>query len=247
MNARGMPDVSLSKETEERIKAEDEKQKEQAKEDPFSRPEKNMKLEIKPTEQLEPIAEEPAEAVAPVKEKPKRKATKKQLEALAKGRETSMKNRKERAKQKKAHGTSAPKQHIDTADTFRETIKEETNRYQVPLAQQPQQAPTIINSPSIDYDRIINGVANIYQQQSTFQQQQQQQKQEVEFNVKEFENKVREEERLKVLGELEKLQHEEKVAKETKTATSVLGRQPQSVNPFAYAFNMNSRQRYKRY
>ncbi len=240
MNARGMPDVSLSKETEERIKAEDEKQKEQAKEDPFSRPEKNMKLEIKPTEQLEPIAEEPAEAVAPVKEKPKRKATKKQLEALAKGRETSMKNRKERAKQKKA---VAPKQHIDTADTFRETIKEETNRYMP----QPQQAPTIINSPSIDYDRIINGVANIYQQQSTFQQQQQQQKQEVEFNVKEFENKVREEERLKVLGELEKLQHEEKVAKETKTATSVLGRQPQSVNPFAYAFNMNSRQRYKRY
>lgn len=235
-----MPDVSLSKETEERIKAEDEKQKEQAKEDPFSRPEKNMKLEIKPTEQLEPIAEEPAEAVAPVKEKPKRKATKKQLEALAKGRETSMKNRKERAKQKKA---VAPKQHIDTADTFRETIKEETNRYMP----QPQQAPTIINSPSIDYDRIINGVANIYQQQSTFQQQQQQQKQEVEFNVKEFENKVREEERLKVLGELEKLQHEEKVAKETKTATSVLGRQPQSVNPFAYAFNMNSRQRYKRY
>lgn len=113
----------------------------------------------------------------------------------------------------------------------------------MPLAQQPQQAPTIINSPSIDYDRIINGVANIYQQQSTFQQREK----EVEFNVKEFENKVREEERLKVLGELEKLQHEEKVAKETKTATSVLGRQPQSVNPYAYAFNMNSRQRYKRY
>tara|TARA_R110002072_G_scaffold5409_4_gene34937 strand:+ start:1201 stop:1917 length:717 start_codon:yes stop_codon:yes gene_type:complete len=238
MNARGMPDVSLSKETEERIKAEDDKQKEQSTEDPFSRPEKNMKLEIKPTEQLEPIAEQPEEVVAPpIKTKPKRKATKKQLEALAKGRETSMKNRKERAKQKKA---VAPKQHIDTADTFRETIKEETNRYMP----QPQQAPTIINSPSIDYDRIINGVANIYQQQSTFQQNKEK---EVEFNVKEFENKVREEERLKVLGELERIQHEEQVVKETKTATSVLGRQPQSVNPFAYAFNMNSRQRYKRY
>lgn len=98
-----MPDVSLSKETEERIKAEDEKQKEQAKEDPFSRPEKNMKLEIKPTEQLEPIAEQAEQLEEPVKEKTKqkRKATKKQLEALAKGRETSMKNRKERAKQKK--------------------------------------------------------------------------------------------------------------------------------------------------
>lgn len=239
-----MPDVSLSKETEERIKVEDDKQKEEAKEDPFSRPEKNMKLEIKSIEQLplSAIAEEPI--AEPVKEKkPKKKATKKQLEALAKGRETSMKNRKERAKQKKSHATSAPKQHIDTADTFREEVKNNENRYH------PREAvaPTIINSPSIDYDRIINGVANIYQQQSTFQQQQINQKQEVEFNVKEFENKVREEERLKVFGELERLQHEEQVAKETKTTTSVLGRQPQSTNPFAYAFNMNSRQRYKRY
>ena len=236
-----MPDVSLSKETEERIKAEDDKQKEQAKEDPFIKPERikknNVKLEIKPTEQLEPIAEQAEQSQVEVEDdkpkKQKRKPTKKQLEALAKGRETSMKNRKERAKQKKA---VAPKQHIDTADTFKETIKE-TPMYQVP------QQPTIINSPSIDYDRIINGVANIYQQQSNYQKKQE----EVEFNVKEFENKVREEERIKVLEELENIQKQEIVAKETKTAESVLGRQPQSVNPFAYAFNMNSRQRYKRY
>ena len=53
--------------------------------------------------------------------------------------------------------------------------------------------------------------------------------------------------RLRVLGEIERLQKEEEIAKSQKVATQTLSKQPQSVNPFSYAFNMNSRSRYQRY
>jgi len=229
--ARGMPSVELSQQTQEYIKAEEEKEKIEEKEDPFVKP--NLEVKVIDEEPLpkeeEPVKEEPIKV-----KKPKKKLTEKQLEALKRGRVKSAETRKKNAelKKKAKEELKAPKNHIQTQNL---------------MPPQPQMPPTIINTPNIDYDRIINGVANMYQQQQFNNQQQQQKKQEVEFNVKEFEKKVRDEERLRVLGEIETLQKEEEMAKSQKVASQTLNKQPQSVNPFTYAFNMNSRSRYKRY
>ena len=242
--ARGMPSVALTPQTEELIKAEEVKEEENDKklrEDPFVKP--NLDIKVIDTENdvgtieqgtiLPKPKEEPVISEAIKIKKPKKKLTEKQLEALKRGRVKSAETRKKNAelKKKAKEELKAPKNHIQTQN----------------LMPQQQQAPTIINTPNIDYDRIINGVANMYQQQQFNNQQQQQKKNEVEFNVKEFEKKVRDEERLRVLGEIERLQKEEEMEQSQKVATQTLNKQPQSVNPFSYAFNMNSRSRYNRY
>ena len=227
--ARGMPSVALTPQTEEKLKVEDDKEKE-LQEDPFKRP----NLDIKVIDDDKAVSFKEEEKEEPVKEKPKRpkkKLTEKQLEALKRGREKSMATRKAKAEDRKKiqqekKEAKAPKNHVETIAPPQGHIP-----YQPPPQQQ------------IDYDRIINGVANIYQQQ----QQKQQQQEEIEFNVKEFEEKVREEERNKVYGELETIQKEDEQKQAQAVAHKYLNRQPQSINPYAYAFQNNSRKRYQRY
>jgi len=226
-----MPSVALTPQTEEKLKVEDDKEKE-LQEDPFKRPNLDIKVIDKdPDAKASAVSfqEEPV-----VKEKPKRpkkKLTEKQLEALKRGREKSMATRKAKAEdrkkiQKEKNEAKAPKNHI-------ETIRPPEGH--IPYQPPPQQ--------QIDYDRIINGVANIYQQQS----QKAKQKEEIEFNVAEFEARVREEERNKVYDDLDKIQQEDEQAQAQAVAHKYLNRQPQSINPYAYAFQNNSRKRYQRY
>ena len=215
-SARGMPSVELSQNTKDAIEAEETKAEEMKREDPFVKP----NLEIKTTETLAPIAEVEEPRVV---KKPKKKLTEKQLEALKRGRVKSAETRKKKAEEKRKANEekNAPKNHIQTAEAMRPP-------------------PVMINAPQIDYDRIINGVSNLWGQQ-------QQQKQEVEFNVAEFEKKVREDEKNKVYADLDKIQQEEEQAQAQAVAKNHLQRQPQSLNPYAYAFNLNSRSRYQRY
>jgi hypothetical protein len=216
-SARGMPSVELSQNTKDAIEAEETKDEEMKREDPFVKP----NLEIKTTETLAPIAEVEEQRVV---KKPKKKLTEKQLEALKRGRVKSAETRKKKAEEKRLlkEEKNAPKNHIQTAEAMR-----------------PQPQP----APQIDYDRIINGVGNLWGKQ----QQQQQQVAEVEFNVAEFEKKVREDEKNKVYADLDKIQQEEAKIADLAVAKNHLQRQPQSLNPYAYAFNLNSRSRYQRY
>lgn len=219
-----MPDMSLKPDTEEFLKEQQEAKDNLAKkvenQEIFTKP----NLEVKIDEIKEEIAKD-KEETAPliVKEKVKKKLTEKQLEALKKGREKSIATRKAKAEAKKQ--AKAPKNHIE---------------HSIPQVPQIPQIQTPQLSNNIDYDKIINGVSNIFEARQRKQQ-------EVEVNVKEFEAKVREEERNKVLAELEKIQKEEEHTKNSNTATKILNRPPQSANPYAYALNMGARSRYSRY
>tara|TARA_R110002072_G_scaffold102604_4_gene225552 strand:- start:59 stop:721 length:663 start_codon:yes stop_codon:yes gene_type:complete len=217
--ARGMPDMSLKPDTEEFLKEQQEAKDNVAKkienQEIFTKP----NVEVKIDEIKEEIAKEPLV----LKEKVKKKLTEKQLEALKKGREKSIATRKAKAEAKKQ--AKAPKNHIE---------------HSIPQVPQVPQIQTPHLSNNIDYDKIINGVSNIFEARQRKQQ-------EVEVNVKEFEAKVRQEERNKVLLELEKIQKDEEHTKNTHTAHTVLNRAPQSANPYAYALNMGARNRYSRY
>tara|TARA_R110002153_G_scaffold13809_3_gene51031 strand:- start:178 stop:840 length:663 start_codon:yes stop_codon:yes gene_type:complete len=217
--ARGMPDMSLKPDTEEFLKEQQEAKDNVAKkienQEIFTKP----NVEVKIDEIKEEIAKEPLV----LKDKVKKKLTEKQLEALKKGREKSIATRKAKAEAKKQ--AKAPKNHIE---------------HSIPQVPQVPQIQTPHLSNNIDYDKIINGVSNIFEARQRKQQ-------EVEVNVKEFEAKVRQEERNKVLLELEKIQKDEEHTKNTHTAHTVLNRAPQSANPYAYALNMGARNRYSRY
>jgi hypothetical protein len=235
--ARGMPDMSLKPDTEEFLKEQQEAKDNLAKkienQEIFTKPDllaKGQDQKIKVV--IDEIAKE-AEGVkggdSPplvLKDKVKKKLTEKQLEALKKGREKSIATRKAKAEAKKQ--VKAPKNHI------------EHSMPQVPQVQHIAGIQTPHLSNNIDYDKIINGVSNIFEARQRKQQ-------EIEVNVKEFEAKVRQEERNKVLLELEKIQKDEEHTKNTHTAHTVLNRAPQSANPYAYALNMGARSRYSRY
>ena len=214
-----MPDMSLKPDTEEFLKEQQEAKDNVAKkienQEIFTKP----NVEVKIDEIKEEIAKEPLV----LKDKVKKKLTEKQLEALKKGREKSIATRKAKAEAKKQ--AKAPKNHIE---------------HSIPQVPQVPQIQTPHLSNNIDYDKIINGVSNIFEARQRKQQ-------EVEVNVKEFEAKVRQEERNKVLLELEKIQKDEEHTKNTHTAHTVLNRAPQSANPYAYALNMGARNRYSRY
>jgi hypothetical protein len=224
--ARGMPDMSLKPDTEEFLKEQQEAKDNLAKkienQEIFTKP----NVEVKIDEIKEEIAKEGESPPLVLKDKVKKKLTEKQLEALKKGREKSIATRKAKAEAKKQ--VKAPKNHI------------EHSMPQVPQVQHIAGIQTPHLSNNIDYDKIINGVSNIFEARQRKQQ-------EIEVNVKEFEAKVRQEERNKVLLELEKIQKDEEHTKNTHTAHTVLNRAPQSANPYAYALNMGARSRYSRY
>jgi hypothetical protein len=228
--ARGMPDMSLKPDTEEFLKEQQEAKDNVAKkienQEIITKPDllgKGQDQKIKVV--IDEIAKEGVEGERPLvlKDKVKKKLTEKQLEALKKGREKSIATRKAKAEAKKQ--AKAPKNHIE---------------HSIPQVPQVPQIQTPHLSNNIDYDKIINGVSNIFEARQRKQQ-------EVEVNVKEFEAKVRQEERNKVLLELEKIQKDEEHTKNTHTAHTVLNRAPQSANPYAYALNMGARNRYSRY
>tara|TARA_R110002126_G_scaffold76867_1_gene191757 strand:- start:1061 stop:1780 length:720 start_codon:yes stop_codon:yes gene_type:complete len=236
--ARGMPDVSLKPETIERMNTEDKNNEKKPNSEIFTNPNLEMKVipedtvvETKVETKVEPkVAEVP---------KPKKKLTEKQLEALARGRQKSIETRK-KAKEEK--------QNIKAQ-------KEQQFVYKEPEAIAPPPRPTKPQSHGmnfdIDYDKIISGVANVYEKRLSDKKQAEleaeQKAQAVNSQVSEFEEKIREDERRRVKEHYDEQKKIKKQQIDKRVSHNVLSRPAENENPYAYAFSMNARNRFKRY
>jgi len=255
--------MSLKKETIERLEAEAKAEEPEKEEKIFQKPgvskaSQGVNLEIngkvgEPTQK----EEEPA-PILKKEEKPKRKVSQKQLDALKRGREKSLEVRRARSAANKERNKAPvvpkiPKNHV------------EKDVEPKPMPQPPMSQPSPVNiiQPSIDYDKIINGVANrwqsLHQPATSYpahllptikEEEREAIHREPKFDQKAFEKKIREDEKTKILNEITRLQDEEEKEKNMKTTQQVLTRNsapPPSANPFSYAFNMNARNRFQRY
>ena len=245
--ARGMPNVDLQPETIEQIKQEEQEQKPVHSDKMFSKP--NLEIKVDPAKTEEIIKEvnkkevkfvDDAEPVlAPPKpiKKPKKKLTEKQLEALRRGREKSIQVRREKAKQKV----------IDAGQKASDPAYAPPKQTQSPAVQVQQQVPQIVNQQAhIDYDKIINGVVNRF---DNLQTQRSARESRVAHDIDAFEQRVRDEERKRVLDEIDKMQKEDESKKNSLIAHHHLTkpRPAQSINPYLYAMEMGAQSRYKRY
>jgi len=239
-NPRGMPSMELSEETKTAMEAQSKVEEKKEESEMFSRP----NLEIKVSDA---VVEEGA--AVPVKEKKKRRVTKAQLEALKRGRETSKKNRMDAAQAKKQE-FQAFKEHRkekvleQKLDKIEEEVLEEVAP---PIAVDDFKATpkaTPQDHFNIDYEKIIAGVGNMF-----ISQQQTKKVQVKEEDLTAFESKIREDERLKLYDELDKLEAEEQQKRNLKQAQQVYTRQPvQAPASYSYAFSGQAgRHRYSRY
>ena len=247
--ARGMPSMELKEETKQEMIEEENEEKPLPEKEMFERP----SMEIKPVEVLEdwtpkdapqPIEEVPDEnvnpnALKPVEikkkaiKKPKKKLTEKQLDALRLGREKSIKTRQAKAKAKKeAKEQPSSNQHAPS------------NPIQI---EQRQQQPVVNFQPqSIDYDKIINGVASKY---DTMMKNREEREHRVAKDINLFEERIRSEERNRVLDEIDILQKEEEHKKDEEIAYSVVSktRPIQNQNPYLFAMEIGARKKFQRY
>jgi len=240
--ARGMPSMELSEDTKEQIAVETEESKPKPSNEMFQRP----TMDIQPIDKLpeqrpsgqDTIVESKTEAVAPqVKpsepiKKPKKKLTEKQLEALRKGREKSIQTRKANAEARKQAKSTPPKVEVNHTAPQVEQVRQ-------PVVQQ-------YSAPNIDYDKIINGVASRY---DNMMKTRADREHKVAEDINIFEQKIREEERNRVLDEIDDLQKKEDMEKAKQTAYNTISkpRPPASQNPYLYAMNMGARNRFQRY
>jgi len=230
---RGMPSMELSENTKEQIAVEQEEAKPKPSEEMFQRPTMEIKAidklpDKRPLPETEEIKPQEGTPLTKVK-KPKKKLTDKQLEALRKGREKSIQTRKANAEAKKK---------------AKEVVEVNPTAPQVEQRQQPvvqQYAP-----PTIDYDKIINGVASRY---DNMMKHRAEREHKVAEDINIFEQKIRDEERNRVLDEIDELQKKEDLEKAQQTAYQTISkpRPIQSQNPYLYAMNMGARNRFQRY
>ena len=247
-----MPNVSISAETQERIDKEAELSVKKENTEMFETP--NVSLNIKAVEEIKPMdrngveeGQEGFEAPPPPKPKQKRKLTEKQLDALARGRETSMKNRVAKSNEKKV----IKAEQSVMVDTPKAVKVKKADKF---VYQEPTDIPThtpqqIYHQPQIDYDKIISGVANMYQQQQQQKIDKSNHETKVNNDVAMFEAQIREDERVKLMTEFDKREKQKVKDKALKTTQNIYNRNatPVGENPFAYAFNMNSRNTNSRY
>jgi hypothetical protein len=247
MNARGMPDVSLSEETIERLEAQAKEEEPKSNLEIFVKPineeptepdtnkvkVKASEAEAPPASGTVPLAERPTEVPVEKKKtpKPKRKLTEKQLEALRRGREKSIETRRKKKEEKE----------LKKAE---KTIEQKAPERLAPPPQAPQ--PTAWAPPQIDYDKIINGVTSRLEKQSIHRQEREHI---VAENVNLFEQKIRDDERNKVINEIDTLQKEEDQKRKAVLAHNYLSKPKpvQDNNPYAYALQMGANSRYRRY
>jgi len=207
-----MPDVSLKAETLDVIKEETTP----IPEEKIFKRKSNMKLEVKEIDD-EPVKEVNDEPPAPPK-KVKKKLTEKQLEALKRGREKSIATRKAKAvalkleKEMKKNGGQPPPAVSDMEDMSAhatDMTKEAPVRKPPPQQQfyQPQ---------TLDYDKIIKGLADEQDKRSKARENREHQ---VAEDIKMYEDKIRADERARILEEVEReealelQQHNEKKTK----------------------------------
>lgn len=225
-SARGMPNVDLSIQSQERIEQENTPIPES---EMFKKKGENVSMEVKDTP------------------KPKKKLTEKQLEALKRGREKSMETRKAKAQKKKQEDKEwADRREAEERRTAPPppVVKEESSfvdtrqQYSAPppMPQMPQ-----MGNFSIDYDKIISGVSSRLDQARL---QREQKEHEVASNIAKYEEQIREDERNRLYAELDAEEEEEKQRKNKATTQKVL--QTHRPVDYSYAFQ-GGRSRYRRY
>lgn len=232
--ARGMPDMELSESTKDDIQKEQEEAKPVKEDEMFQRP----SMEIKPVEDIKEnklIEEESLTRVPVLKPKvikPKKKLTDKQLDALRKGREKSVITRKANAEKRKKEKELIKNPQVEASKPI-----------QIP---QPTPQTQTFQPQTIDYDKIINGVASRY---DSMMKNREDREHRVANDINQFEERVRAEERERVINEIDILQKEELKSNQHKVAHATLSRTtpPASQNPYLYAMDMGARQRFKRY
>ena len=223
-SARGMPNVDLSIQSQERIA--------------------EQNTPIPESEMFKKSGENVSMEVSEPPKKPKKKLTEKQLEALKRGREKSMETRKAKAQQKKdkdkewAERREAEEKRLAPPPPV---VKEESSF--VDTRQQYSAPPPMPQAPnfSIDYEKIISGVSNQLDQRRL---QREQKEHEVADNIAKYEAQIREDERNKLYAELDAEEEEEKQRKNAKTTQKVL--QTHRPVDYSYAFQ-GGRSRYRRY
>ncbi len=238
--SRGMPDVSISQQTQDKIIEEEKVNEKKPNSEIFKNPNLEMKVITKEPEQVKVIDD--IEETAEPPKKPKKKLTEKQLEALARGRQKSMETR---IKKKEDKQTAKAQ-------------KEQKFEYQEPEPIAPKHHSMMPQQPQfiqkeIDYDKIINGVADVYEKRLSMKKQAEleaeQKQQAVQEQVGEFEEKIREDERRKVKEYYDEQKKLKKQEKAQAVSHNVLSRPSQETqeNPYSYAFSMNARNRFSRY
>jgi len=208
-----MPDVSLKAETLEVIKEETTP----IPEEKIFKRKSNMKLEVKEIDDTEPEPpKKDIEDLAPPK-KVKKKLTEKQLEALKRGREKSIATRKakavalklEKEMKKSANEDNATNTQMEDMSAHATDMTKE-----VPMRKPPPQQ--YYQPQTLDYDKIIKGLADEQDKRSKARENREHQ---VAEDIKMYEDKIRADERARILEEVEReealelQQHNEKKTK----------------------------------
>lgn len=260
MNPRGMPDVSISQPTQDAIDAEAEATTKKTNSEMFKAP---VTLDIKHVEKEIPM-DRNGNQPEPKAVKKKKVMSAAQLAGLAKGRETSMRNRMAKAKklkEAKAIASNTPSSPIAIPTPAPAPVQYVEPPPMVNPADQYRGGPPPTQQgfqqgyqqPVIDYDKIINGVAALHTQRaaqaSNLEREQREQQQEADSQVAAFEQQIREDERRTLMKQFDDREKKAAQAKAKKVTTQIYNRQPDPSqgNPYSYAFAMNSRNKNSRY
>tara|TARA_R100001463_G_scaffold1643_1_gene7188 strand:- start:16452 stop:17177 length:726 start_codon:yes stop_codon:yes gene_type:complete len=229
--ARGMPNVELSIQTKEELAERSRKipQDEMFKGVEASTDKPNVELTITDTD----------------KPKKKKQLTEKQLEALNRGRQKSIETRRLKKEQKlkeeaewKAHKEETRKASQKVKEFVPPPPQEEV-KSSADFVPTPSMPPQMYNQPnfSIDYDKLVNGVVEQMENRSKARQEREHK---VATDLSAYEAQIREDERNKMLSELEQYEKEEARKKNLAGATNVL--KHKSIAPHHLSTYQGSRQ-----
>jgi len=228
--SRGMPDVSLKQETLDSIR---EEQTPIPEEKMFKKKNNiNLKIETLDDGTKVRFPDEPqAQQTEETPKKAKKKLTEKQLEALKRGREKSIATRKAKKEalalekeQWKAH-----KDSLKTPPQANETYQMESMEAHAPDVNAPPQPLAPKNTPTynfqpqqLDYDKIIKGLADEQDKRSRSRENREHQ---VAEDIKKYEAQIREDERRRILEEVEAEERAEQLKINQKKTTSIFNPQ----------------------
>tara|TARA_R110000787_G_scaffold269957_3_gene376865 strand:- start:1824 stop:2570 length:747 start_codon:yes stop_codon:yes gene_type:complete len=218
-----MPDMSLKEET---IEAQ-VKEATPIPEGKMFKKKNNLSLEVKDVKVLDDIAEEEVVEVKPVK-KEKKKLTEKQLEALKRGREKSIETRRakrEALKQEKQSQKQAIKESNAEVMKMESMDTHSSNKASFAPQKQQQMMPPqgqMMGQGQWDYDKIIRGLADEQDKRSKARENREHQ---VAEDIKKYENQIRQDERARILAEVEAEEQQEIQQKNTQKTHSIFNPQ----------------------
>ena len=206
-----MPDVSLKVETIE----ENEREATPIPENKmFKKKKANLALEVKEidnpnyvTKVLDDIQEE---STGEEVKKVKKKLTDKQLEALKRGREKSIATRRARKEALLQEKVLRKEEKALANANIMEDMANHADEVNMPTKQKKQvryaEPPSQSSSGGWDYDRIISGLADEQDKRSKARENREHQ---VAEDIKKYENQIRQDERARILAEVEAEEQQE--------------------------------------